>query len=70
MKSLQTGRVVAKDAISLGSDSESKYQKHNLAGKGAIHDMLASNYPMEHPVPASPSPLKIKKFQSSQSSSS
>ena len=26
------------------------YQKHNLVGKGPIHDMLASNYEMEKTV--------------------
>ena len=26
------------------------YQKHNLIGKGPIHDMLASNYSMEKTV--------------------
>ena len=28
----------------------SMYQKHNLIGKGPIHDMLASNYSMEKTV--------------------
>ena len=27
-------------------ETVSMYQKHNLVGKGPIHDMLASNYDM------------------------
>ena len=31
-------------------ETVSMYQKHNLIGKGPIHDMLASNYSMEKTV--------------------